>query len=87
MFGIFFNLILLKMVKNILNLEGVAVLTKQQQKMINGGLKIRNLKATGFAQEYNGGNVACWCTWQVKENGKWVDTSGPCPTSLEYSCI
>lgn len=55
--------------------------------MVNGGLKIRNLKATGFAQEYNGGNVACWCTWQVKENGKWVDTSGPCPTSLEYSCI
>ncbi len=75
------------MKKNILNLEGVTVLTKQQQKMVNGGVKIRNLKPLNRFEEYNGGVVACWCSWEVKTKEGWVPTSGPCPTSLEYSCL
>jgi len=63
------------MVKNILNLEGVTVLTKQQQKMINGGQKCQyfsdsngNTLTFGNYENdgpgtgtYNGGMVANLC--------------------------
>ena len=84
------------MLQNILNLEGVAVLNKEQQKTIKGGggepedFYVRNLKATGKIMEYNGGVKACECSWEVSENGKdnWTLTYGPCPSGeLEWSCI
>ena len=56
------------MVKNILNLEGVTVLTKQQQKMVNGGKKCQSYQAEGLYENdgegtgtYNGGMVANLC--------------------------
>lgn len=63
------------MVKNILNLEGVTVLTKQQQKMVNGGKKCQymtdsagNIFQDGLYENdgtgtgtYNGGAVANQC--------------------------
>jgi len=83
------------MLQNILNLEGVAVLNKEQQKNIKGGgsepenFYIRNVKATGEAAEYNGGVWACKCTWEVSKNGKdgWEATSGPCPPPHTNSCV
>ncbi|WP_344727622.1 hypothetical protein [Corallibacter vietnamensis] len=79
------------MLKNILDLEGVAVLDKKQQKEITGGRRIRNLQGTGNIMVYNGGVYACECTWEVKEGlfGSWQQQTGPCPaqTMESLSCV
>jgi hypothetical protein len=73
------------MLNNILNLEGVTLLSKEQQKNVNGGLKITNVQCTGDLIEYNGGVIAEECTWDVRPSflgigfGSWESTSGPCP--------
>lgn len=79
------------MLQDILNLEGVAVLSKNQQKNVNGGgnLQVRNLKPTNRFTEYNGGVVACECTWEYSYDGKnWKTNTGACPTGeYQYSCV
>lgn len=78
------------MKKTILNLEGVEMLSKTEQKNITGGkLAVRNVKCTGNVITYNGGVQAFECTWESREwfLGSWTAQTGPCPVGAEFPCL
>ena len=58
------------MLKNILNLEGVAVLKKDEQKSINGGLREPKCVETGTTRIlYSGGEpVSMVCEYSCSDN-------------------
>ena len=86
------------MLKNILNLEGAQLLSKEEQKNLNGGKRngtMSNLQGTGNFVYSGGSAVACECTFDI-----WVGAflgigghneshTGPCPaqTMESMSCI
>lgn len=64
------------MVINILNLEGVTVLTKQQQKKINGGGYFVNPQCTGGTQP--SGSGSCFqCKYQYQRTFLGMDYGKP----------
>ncbi|OYU79183.1 MAG: hypothetical protein CFE23_15205 [Flavobacterium sp. BFFFF1] len=77
------------MLENIKNLEGVTLLSKEEQKSVNGGLKVRNVQCTGNIIEYNGGAYAFECTWDSRPSwigigfGSWEPQKGPCPVGFQ----
>lgn len=76
-----------------MNLEGVQVLTRAEQKNIIAAIKVRNVQCTGNIMEYNGGVQAFECTWEVRPTflgigvGSWEQTTGPCPVGAEFGCV
>ena len=83
------------MLKNILSLDGAQELSKEQQKVVTGGRRIRNLQGTGgfYSNTSIDGPVACECTWEttsgIFNSGGWVKVTGPCPagTMESLSCV
>ena len=76
------------MLKNILNLEGVALLSKEEQKNVNGGLKCvtlsyeEDITASGYV---GNGYATGICTFKCRPSflgigfGSWGEVqSGPC---------
>ena len=76
------------MLKNILNLEGVSLLSKEEQKNVNGGEKCKTLTRTPetFSSGLVGeGYPSATCTFQCRPSflgigfGSWGEIqSGPC---------
>lgn len=65
------------MLKNILNLEGVAILKKEEQKSINGGKEYTCSRVKLHEFIYSGGEaVAEKCLWEFSDG---EDRWGGCP--------
>ena len=85
--------ILYIMLKNILNLEGVAQLSKEEQKNVNGGMRLVNASCTGntmtvgesttvYECHYDGQRTFLGFNWGSPVELDPSNAYGPCPAGM-----